>query len=373
MNKHFDCLVIGSGPSGLTAAARVAAAGRSVALLERNSELSKKIYATGNGRCNFANLNAPNAKEVIDYARTIGIVPFEEEGRLYPRNREARSVANALIAAAKNAGAELVTNFFVTSVQKNEQGFVVESESGEVLTSDTLVVATGGKAGISFGCYGDGYKWAESLGIALKKPIPALTGVKPEEDIALLHGTRVNARVSLSLDGEEIGSDTGEVQFAKEYISGICVMNLSRLVRLSDERKYILHIDMYPEYTKEELIDLFKSQIGKVGCAMEGLVPEKIHDYLHTRIKKDEHNPVNMAALSKDLRFNIIGTDGWKNAQVTSGGILLEELDDNYQSKKVKGLFFAGEVVDYDGPCGGYNICYAIYSGLKVGEYFTKK
>lgn len=372
MNKHFDVIVIGSGPSGMTAAARIASLGKSVAVLERNEEFSKKIFATGNGRCNFSNENALDAKRVIDYCASIGIVACKEESRFYPRSKEAASFASALYSAAEKEGAVLINNFLAKLVQKNEQGFIVESESGDKLSSDNLVIATGGKAGIQYGCYGDGFKWAKDFGLEVKKPIPALCGLTTKEELSLLHGVRVDARVSLYKNEELVASDDGEVQFTKDGISGICVMNLSRFVRYENEEKYTLSIDMYKELSKEALLNLFKEQIEKRGCAMDGLVPEKMHDYLHTRIEPGMHNPMVMAGLSKDLRFEITGSLGWKNAQVTSGGVELGQLDGNYQAKKVPGLFFAGEVIDYDGPCGGYNINWAIKTGLDIGEYFSK-
>ena len=371
MSNTYDVIVIGSGPAGLTSAITAARNGKRVLLTERNEKLAKKIYATGNGRCNFLNKKANDFEEVMDFCSSIGIIPVEEEdGRLYPRNKEARSVVNCFEANLKKAGVEVELDFETVSVQKTEQGFVVESKQGKSFTADSVVVATGGKAGIQFGCYGDGYKWAEGFGHKVIKPIPALTGLEVEEDLSVLAGTRVFAKVSL-FDGDKfLAEDTGEVQFTKESISGICVMNLSRNIRLTENNKFSLHMDFYPEYTKEELLALFMSQIKAAGCAMEGLVPEAVHNYLHTRIKPEEHNPMTMSALSKDLSFTVTGTKGWKDAQVTCGGVDFDELDDSYQSKKVPGLYFAGEVLNYDGPCGGYNIGFAISSGLKVGKAF---
>ena len=373
MNKHYDVIVVGSGPCGLTAAKIAAEGGKRVLVLERNDAASKKIYATGNGHCNFLNKNLKGAEEVLSYCNSIGIIETEQEdGRLYPRNMQASSVAFALLEAARKAGADIICSFKASSVQKNEQGYVVESESGVVYTSEQLVIATGGKAGIQFGCYGDGYKWAEGFGLNVIKPIPALCGLECAEDISALHGVRLFAEVKLLCNDKELSKDNGEVQFTKDSISGICVMNLSRFVRLAEDRKYTLCLDMYPEYSNQDLFNLFMHQKETLGCAMEGLVPEKMHNYLHTKITSDKHNPQGMAKLSKNLCFKITGTKGWKDAQVTSGGVSLEELTENFESKKQKGLFFGGELVDYDGPCGGYNIGFAIKSGMKIGRALSK-
>jgi len=367
----YDIVIIGSGPAGLTAAKTAAEKGKSVLVLERNEEPARKIYATGNGRCNFMNINMDDATEVLSYCNNIGIIESEDEdGRLYPRNHQASSVAKIMTFAATKLGVQIMTRALVKGVELTSEGFeltVQINDHTEILKSNKVLIATGGKAGIQYGCYGDGYKWAQKFGHKIVKPIPALTGLECEEDLSLLHGVRINAKAGIKCNGNLLAEDTGEVQFTRDGISGICVMNLSRYLRLEEGKSYTLSIDMYPEYSTEELISLFRRQIHAAGCAMEGLVPEKMHDYLHTRIDESQHNPITMAKLSKSLDFKLIGSKGWKTAQVTSGGITLAEVTENYESKRVPGLFFAGEVLDYDGPCGGYNIGFAIKSGIKAG------
>lgn len=393
--KNYDIIIIGSGPAGLTAAKAAAEQGRSVLVLERNKETARKLYATGNGRCNFMNLNMDGAEELLRYCNSIGIIEAPaEDGRLYPRNHQAASVVKIMSFAAEKAGAQIKTDTQVTFVQKKEHGFELKLVTGELLSADKVLIATGGKAGIQYGCYGDGYKWAEGFGHTIIKPIPALTGLECAEDISMLHGVRLYAKASLLSSGAAsdamagaaekdavpaseskdtvIAEDTGEVQFTKDGISGICVMNLSRYLRFEDGKSFTLRLDLYPEYTQEELLSLFLRQIKAAGCAMEGLVPVKMHDYLHTRIDPDVHNPVTMSKLSKCLDFTVTGSKGWKIAQVTSGGVPLDEVTENCESKLMPGLFFAGEILDYDGPCGGYNIGFAIRTGLIAGAAMAK-
>ena len=387
MNSNFyDIIIVGSGPAGLTAAKIAAENAKSVLVLERNEECAKKIYATGGGRCNFMNKKMDGAADLLAYCNGIGIIETEEEeGRLYPRSLQASSVANILNFAAKKAGAEIVTGALVSDISKKGEAFEVAVQiNGQAFAvqSKQLLIATGGKAGIQYGCYGDGYKWAQSFGHRIVKPIPALTGLECAEDISLLHGVRIRAKAALLCSAADKGNaadrgvllaeDAGEVQFTRDGISGICVMNLSRYLRFEEGKYFTLCLDLYPEYMPEELLELFMRQKQLAGCAMEGLVPEKMHDYLHTRIKPSEHGPAGMAALSKALNFTVTGSKGWKQAQVTCGGVALDEVTENYGSKLVPGLFFAGEVLDYDGPCGGYNIGFAIKSGKLAGEAMSR-
>ena len=370
-----DVLIIGAGASGLAAGFAAADRGLSVRILERGIEPAKKIYATGNGRCNYSNLDAEHSEEVIDAMRScFGIEPAEEYGRIYPRNFEAASVAHALIAAAERVGAEIICDAHAAAVQKNAQGFVVKCDDGREFAAEKLILATGGKAGIQYGCTGDGYKFAEALGHSIIKPIPALDGLCCAEDIEALHGVRVSAVAALEMSSASDGNvrlaeDMGEVQFTKNGISGICVMNLSRCLRLKEGTTFRLVLDLFPEMDTEDLTELFFNRKQRFGCGLSWLLPEKLKDYMHTRLSSDLKGPAGMAQIAKNLSFTITGSRGWKTAQVTCGGVPLSELDaQTFESKLVPGLFITGELMDYDGPCGGFNLNHAIWSGLTAGR-----
>lgn len=383
-SERYDVLIIGAGASGLVCAQAAAARGLRSAVLERNDIPAKKIYATGNGRCNFTNEGARFFSETVSImSRCFGIEAVMEEGRAYPRSLEASSVAQALVSAAKRAGAEIFCNAHAVkiaaesagTVQKNGQGFVVECEDGRVFSAQALVLASGGKAGIQLGCYGEGYRFAQALGHSIIKPIPALDGLVCEEDLSALHGVRVRAKASL-LEAPEaeaasealLAEGSGEVQFTKDAISGICVMDLSRCVRKEDGKRFVLSLDLFPEISGEDLVRLFLSRKQAFGCGLSWLVPEKLKEYMHTRIPAGLHGPAAMAAAAKDLRFSITGTRGWKTAQTTCGGVPLAEVDsESFASLLVPGLYITGELLDYDGPCGGFNLDWAIHSGYAAG------
>ena len=357
----YDLMIIGAGASGLLAAALAAEDGAKVLILERNNAPAKKIYATGNGRCNYLNERAEGFEAVRKVLEGIGIFGVcEEDGRYYPRSREASAVAKALIRAAEKSGAKIICDCHVTDVMKTEKGFTAVSKDGRKFEAEKLLIATGGKAGIQFGCYGEGYRWAQFLGHSLVKPVPALVPIQTEEDISSLHGVRVRGKVSLLCGGEPLMREEGEIQFTKDAVSGICVMDLSGKVRFGEGLNYELSLDLFPGTGEEELERLLSRQKEITGRALEGLVPEKLASYLE---KRAEGN--SLAALCRDLRFRVKGTGGWADAQVSSGGVPLSEIDGNTMgSKLVPGLFFAGEITDYDGPCGGFNLTNAFRTAI---------
>lgn len=362
----YDVMIIGAGASGLTAAVYAAKGGRKVAVLERNNAPAKKIYATGNGHCNYLNAKAEGFELLKAELEKIGIFGTEDEdGRYYPRSREAASVVSALVNAAEKNGAEIICDCHVTDIQKTASGFKVISKDGTKRECAKLIIASGGKAGIQFGCYGEGYRWAQYMGHRLVKPVPALVAMETGSDISGLAGVRVRGLARLICGGALVAEDKGEIQFTKDGISGICVMNLSRNVRLAGDKSYELSLDLFGDLSGAELKEMLEAQKQTLGCSAEGLLPEKLKNYVTAKYGDSAES---LAAALKDLRFDIKGTKGWADAQVTSGGVPLEELDpDTMESLKIPGLYFTGEITDYDGPCGGYNLSHAFRTGMLAG------
>ena len=372
----YDVLIIGAGASGLAAAAAALERGLKTAILERNDAPARKLRATGNGRCNYSNTDASGSALVVDRLRQLaGIEPAEEEGRIYPRSFEASSVAEALADVVSDA--DLILNARAVSAEKNEDIFTVRTEDGRSFASRALILACGGKAGIQYGCYGDGYKIAGAFGHSVERPIPALDAMVCAEGTESLHGVRVRAKATLSreggkdLQGEPVRQDAlpvseeGEVQFTRNGISGICVMDLSRYLKLEAGSTFTLSLDLFPEKTEEELEELLARRRRIFGAGLKGLVPEKLAEYIEEP-EKDRS--------AKDLRFTITGTRGWKTAQVTRGGVLLSQVDPRtFESVICKGLYITGELLDYDGPCGGFNLNWAFLTGLAAGENAGKE
>ncbi len=368
MDRVYDLIIIGAGAAGLFCAAEFDG---DCCILEKNGEAARKIYATGNGRCNFLNSEAePSCYNNTDFVakameivctddliyefERFGIIAKDEEdgsGRLYPRSEEATSIAHALIKAAR--GAEIRYNFEVKSAEKKAGAFIVYSTEGEALRSRRLLIASGGKAGIQFGSDGRGYKLAEAFGHSIVKPVPALVPMLCEEDLTPIAGVRCEAMINLirhSKDRDEILAFEyfGEVQFTKSAISGICVMDLSREIRLEEGLSYTLTVNPLWEYEPGERKKLLED------FPLEYLIPAKLAAYMPD---------------GEPMSFNIIATKGWRDAQTSSGGVDVSEVDpQSMESKLVPGLYFAGELLDVDGCCGGYNLGWAFTSAMIAAE-----
>ncbi len=408
----YDILIIGAGASGLMAAVSAARhPGLRIALAEKEAEPARKLYATGNGRCNYLNKNAcpsdyysrgmdqsiPRAVSSImtegridaltEVFRTLGVEPFEDEaGRMYPRSMQAKSVVMALIYGALSAGAELCCGFDTVSVRRQDGVFIADAADGRRLMAKKLILATGGKAGIQYGCTGAGYKIARSLGHNIIKPIPALTQLLCEDDMQELAGVRAAGRISLIACSGDVSTisaeDSGEIQFTKEGLSGICTFNVSRFYSIEEDLSYKAELDLLEEYSQTRLREMmlerrlrFKSEAAPM--ILNGMLPEKLAAYI---IKKagitdgmtvgniDSRAAEHIALLCKSLSFDISGTKSWKDAQVTAGGVDLSEIRAiSLESKFVPGLYMCGELLDVDGPCGGYNLSWAFASGWTAG------
>ncbi len=387
----LDICIIGGGASGLVAA--IAAAQqenkRKICILEKKPLPGKKLAATGNGRCNLTNQACPGAEETLKFFETIGIFTRTEgQGRVYPYAMQAKDVVDGLVNQAKSLGVDIKTASPAHQVKKLGQGFHVIYKGGS-LKARTLLLATGGKAGPQFGSSGDGYAFAKTLGHHVTRLAPVLTGLETAVDISHLKGIRVRAEASLIKDGRQIAKEQGEVQFNQEGVSGICIMNLSRFVKLEQGEsfaegmaRYSVCIDFLPDLPLHQVETLLKERSRipglKGGALLLSIVPDKMRQELVSRVGISRQQPANsipsskcsaLSHLVKCWELPIKGTGGWKKAQCTAGGIVSEEINmDTMESKSVQGLYFAGEIIDYDGPCGGFNLQNAWETGIRAGK-----
>lgn len=348
-----------------------------ILILEKKNQLGKKILASGNGKCNLSNINCEKVQQTLDFFGRLGVFTrTDQEGRIYPYTEESRAILDALKHRIAELGIEVRTSAEVLEIEK-KQNFILHLNTGTV-SAKKVLIACGGKAGSQFGTTGDGYRLAKAFGHRVEKPIPVLTAVDVKENMDKLAGIRVKGAVSLSFKDEIIFEEKGEIQFTKTGISGICVFNLSRYLLIPEGKSfndgfedYEIFIDFFPE--EEEVLTLLERRAELGFCEerlLEYLVRSPIASWIHDLAGGDL---AESAALLKAFPLSPKGVKGWDFAQATKGGVSFDEVClETLESKLIPGLYFAGEVLDYDGPCGGYNLQNAWENGTLVGKEMAR-
>ena len=368
--------IIGGGASGMTAAitAKKYAPDRTVIILEKMKEPGRKLKATGNGRCNLSNAECDGYIKTLDFFGGIGVMTrTEESGRIYPYSEDAADVVDALRGQLKDMGIRTICHAEVTAAEKTADGFQVSWNGGRLL-ADRLLIASGGKAGPKFGSTGDGYRLARGLGHTVTRLAPALTAVETQENLRELSGVREKCAVRLLRQESVLCEERGEIQFTDYGVSGICVFNLSRFMELPEgsSRKdgfdgYEIRIDLLPEIQDAEAL---LAQRAGTGVPADRLLCSLVKQPLAREISaRAGENLSELAHQLKEFTVHPADLRGWQYAQVTRGGVPYSEIHpETMESKICPGLFFAGEILDYDGPCGGYNLQHAWETGIKAGK-----
>ncbi len=401
--KKYDAAVIGGCAAGMVAA--IAAKRKNpklnIVIAEKLPRLGKKILATGNGRCNLTNLNAKSEdyanspfvdvvfakfppEKVIAFFESMGLLTYSDsEGRVYPRSNMAASVLDALRFEIDALGIDVICDTAVTDVKKSKSGFILNNS----IECRRLLVATGGKASPSQGSDGSGYNLAESLGHSVTKLYPALVPLTVNGNVKALKGVRAR-NVKLTLKNSRVLKTTcGELLFTDNGISGIAAMELAAEAEKSIssvKQKTFTSIDFLPDLQENELINyLLKIKNIKGSNSMDmlfaGVLPKaigveickasKLYKQDKTISQLNRNEIASVAKKAKCFELEISGTKGFANAQVTSGGVSVNEINPStMESKLCNGLYFAGELIDVDADCGGYNLQWAFASGLLAGE-----
>ena len=395
--------VIGGGPAGAMAAYAAASCGNKVTLIERNEEPLKKLLLTGSGKCNYSNsdlksdsynfgqnhpfwkvLDELDSEWLEEFFKEKGMLTLKKDSLKYPRSERSDTVKKLLYSMLLDEKVEIVTGKKAVSVKKMSEGesngeynkeagaFAVSFENGGAERFDKLIIATGGKAYPTLGSDCAGYRLARELGHKVSFTYPVLTRLLTDDkDVNAAVGVRFKARVTAEIDGKIAGSEDGELQFNENALSGICIFNLSRYLSkpLEEGANCFIIVDFLPEMSEEELEEYLKKiPDGEIERFLEITFGEKTAALLLKRIKGESRkNAKDISYIIKNLRIKITGHDSFNQAQVTKGGVDIEEVDENFESRICKGLFFAGEVLDVDGKCGGYNLHFAFASGYKAG------
>lgn len=396
--------VVGGGAAGLMASIMAARAGAAVTLYERNDRVGKKILATGNGRCNFSNesmgpqfyhgsgtalvekaLAAFGTAQAKGFFEELGMRVKEREGCLYPATGQAATVLDILRHELARQGVALHTECKIAKIRPEKHGFSLFSEQGGPSYYDAVILACGGCAAPNTGSDGNGFSLAKSLGHRIIPPAPALTSLRCRESFyKQLAGVRCDAEISLYVEGAFRAKDRGELQLADYGISGIPVFQLSRHAAraLQEGRRVRARISFLPDFSEADAQAFFQARLGRHGADemevfLTGIVNKKISGLLLKLAgigERERAAALSPAAFEKLWRLHvcleteILSVNGFDKAQVTSGGVDCREVDASLMSKMSPGLFFAGELLDVDGICGGYNLQWAFASGVLAGR-----
>ncbi len=401
-------VVIGAGPGGIMAAGKASSRGRDVILFEKNDRIGKKILISGKGRCNITNdtdiegliENTPgngnflysafytfSNRDLIEFFEKLGLkTKVERGGRVFPVSDSAKDVNNVLLKYLKMNNVDLKLNSAVKEIKTKDNAVeAVVLRDGATVYCDSVVLATGGASYPGTGSTGDGYSMAKALGHTIVDLRPSLVPLITEEpwvkDLQGLTLKNVSIQI-INNKGKKIYSDFGEMLFTHFGVSGPVILSASRHILNYNYKDVKLVIDLKPALSEEKLDeriirdfekysrkqfknsldDLLPKKMIPVIVSLSGIEPDKFVN----QIKKEERR--NLVKLLKNLTVNIIGSRPIQEAIVTAGGVSTDEINPStMESKIVKGLFFAGEVIDVDAYTGGFNLTIAFSTGYLAG------
>ena len=405
----YDIAVIGAGAAGTMAAIRAGQLNKKVVLIEANDAIGKKILLTGKGRCNITN-TAPmtsfigkfgkrgefyrtafhvfSNEHLIEFLEAGGLkVKTERQGRVFPVSDRASSVVDALMGYLVENSVEILYNMRLQDIAKVNDGFILESDGGPDIAAKKVILATGGKSYKATGSTGDGFMISERLGHAVTPLKPALVPLTAKEDwVKGLQGLALeNVRVTFECGRRRLLSDIGELMFTHFGVSGPLVLDLSReALDMSDGKEVLrLFIDLKPALNESQLEQRIVKELAAKGNIsiknfMKDFLPRKLiepfldlagvkHETKTNQLTQAQRR--SMLKLFKALPMTITGSLPIEEAMVTGGGVSIKEIDPRtMESRRVKGLYFAGEVIEGAAASGGYNLQQAFSTGYLAGQ-----
>lgn len=410
-NLFHEIIIVGGGASGLTAAITANDMGKDVAVLEGSDRIGKKILTTGNGRCNITNKNLSmnnyhslnncffrhvldefNYRDTIDFFNLLGLPLITlDDGKTYPMSLQASSVLDIFRMAIEDREIPVYLNSKVKSIIKGKDIFKVICDN-QNFECNGLILCTGGKSAANTGSDGSGFVLSQKLGHHIITPVPSLVQLKLKYNhLKALSGIKFDGSCELSIDKKSVRKDYGEILFTDYGISGPPILQISGLASrgLLQEKNISLKIDMFPDLTENKLISFFENHWGILGyrsvCdSLIGIINKRmIPVILKEALLDNIHKPASdltwkeksrIYSLLKSWTFIVYDTNSFKNSQVTSGGIDTLEVNPlTLESNIVKDLYFAGEILDVDGDCGGFNLQWCWSSGVISARNAARK
>ncbi len=370
--------IIGGGAAGMTCAVFLARKGFGVTVYERGERLGRKLSVTGNGQGNVTNTDMGasryfsdlpdrvertlarfGAKDTVAFFEGLGglFLP-DARGRVYPAGRQASAVTDLLRGELMRLGAEIRTGAYVRAISERNGKFTVLSDG--VDRADAAVLCAGGMAAPNFGTDGNAYALAQAFGHTVTALAPVLVQLRCDPaSVRGLKGIRADSRLFVVRGGETVFSARGDVLFTESGVSGDAVFRASSYARTGDR----LFVDLLPDVSREKLSSVLAGREGE-ACLL-CVVNNGLGRALYKRAGGDKDK---LPDLIKRFPLTVTGTLGFAYAQATRGGIPLAETDEDFQSLKQKGLYFAGEILNADGECGGYNLQWAFSTAYCVSE-----
>lgn len=403
----MEIAIIGGGASGMMAALAAKKKDNRVVIYEKNDRVGKKILMTGNGKCNFSNTDFKTeyfrsdsrkelqcffdefgVKETLCFFEEQGLLVKNKNGYLYPASEQAATVLDILRFACERTGVEIKTEAEVRRISKKENGFLVDAKT-EKECFDRVILANGSKAGPKSMTSGSGYLLAKSMGHHVIEPTPALVQLRcAEEFFKQLAGVRTECELTLFIDGKISQKERGELQLTDYGVSGIPVFQFSRYAAkaLKENRSVSVAMNFLPDFSEEDYREFIHNRFEKKkGQTAEvfflGITNKKIMQLFLklANIKPDETVGADnrrkwekVFEMLREFKVQVKESNPFENAQVSAGGVRMDEVSENLESLLVPGLFFAGELLDVDGRCGGYNLQWAWTSGFLAGKEAAK-
>lgn len=405
---QFDLLIIGGGAAGMTAAITAARNQKRVCIIEKMDKLGKKIFATGNGKCNFTNenmqmdcfhgdtsflnyiLNAFSVEDCLAFFHSIGICPKNKNGYYYPNSEQAASVVTALVLELQKLRVSIYCETMVKEILSLPDHIRIETDKGSFY-SKKLLIATGLLASPKLGSDGSLFEQIKSLGHSFSPVLPALCGFYCKGiSFRKASGVRVQGTVRALVNDEILATDTGEIQFTEYGLSGIPIFQISSYLSkgIYQKAKTEIYLNLLPDFNKNQLfneLNYRKSVLGEETAEylLNGLLNQKLSNIILEKSRIDpsvyifsltEKELNQLAHTIQNLKIKVTNYREYEFAQICTGGIPISDINNRtLESKFADNVYFAGEILDVDGICGGYNLHFAWASGSIAAKAATER